>query len=163
MLLISDGKTTGISGSFPLPYGLLSTIRFFERDRRVATAPGLIALELALAAFLLHLLATNPPVSALTAFSIGFPSLMIGLKFLIQKKVDMKRSAIKVIGVAPALVWVEHLLLCFTLALSALWANQMQGLPLMGASFFTLIVYLAGLVAAWPFLNFAYRHDRFAR
>ncbi|MTW03462.1 hypothetical protein [Pseudoduganella ginsengisoli] len=162
MLLISDGKNTGISGTFPIPYAILPTIRFFESGRRIWTTPVLIFLEVMLMLGLLFLLITTPEPTGFTAFSIGFPSLLIALKFVVQKKVDMKRSQIIIVGVAPVIIWVEHILLCTTLALSAMWANQMLGIPLLGSSFFSIITTMACVCAIWPFLNLAYQRRQSA-
>ncbi|MES2115859.1 MAG: hypothetical protein V4578_11955 [Pseudomonadota bacterium] len=162
MLVISDGKNSGISGTFPIPYAIFPTIRFFEAGRRIRMTPVLIVLETTLLLGLSFLLISNPEPSGFTAFSIGFPSLLIGLKFAMQKKVDMQRAQIIIIGVAPTSIWVEHILLCATLALSAMWANQMQGIPLLGPSFFSVVTTLACACALWPFLNLACQRRQIA-
>jgi hypothetical protein len=155
MLILSDENSTGISGTFPFPYGILSTVQFFSAERRIWLTPALIVMELMLAIALLLLLIINPEPMGLTAFSIGFPCVMVAIKFIPQKKVTMKRSEIEMIGMTPKSLWCEHVLLCSTLALTAMWANQMQGISLFGPSFFSAVIVIACLCAAWPFMNLA--------
>jgi cytochrome bd-type quinol oxidase subunit 2 len=155
MLLISDGRNTVVSGTYPIPYSIFLTLKLFDSERRFFTASALIFLEVNLCVFLIYLLLENPESTGLTAFSIGFPCMLIWLKFLVQKNVVIKKSDIKIVGVAPIRVWIEHILLCLALGLSALWANKMQNFDLLGSTFYTLIVYLSLGSAIWPFINFS--------
>lgn len=155
MLLVSDGKTTGVSGTFPFPYIALTKIRFFDITRRKNTALILIALEIFLCCSFVYLIVTNTKVTSFTAFSIGYPCLLINFKLLIQKNVTMDSKKVKVVGIAPKVIWIEHYLSCLSLGLSGLWANKMQDFDLLAPNIFSLIVLISIISAFWPLINLA--------
>lgn len=151
MFLITDGKNTVVSTTYPIPYGIFPAVFLFDATRRTLTAPFLIALESAVLLYTLYLILTSPEPTAFTAFSIGYPSLIIVLKFGLQRKVKMWTDRVRIVSVAPKIIWVEHLLLSLTLLCSASWALRMPGISHFAAHFF-LIVALIGLLSfAWPF------------
>lgn len=153
MVLISDGSVIAVSGTYPVPYSILPKAYLFDSARRQSTALFLIALNVILCCVFIFLLISRSSPSVLTTFSIGFPSIVILLKFFIQKKVKIERKNAKISGVAAKRIWVEHLTSCFALALSGLWANQMQGLQLFDIGLFTLISCFSIAAACWPFAN----------
>ena len=163
MLLITDGHKIAVSATFPFPYSIFPTIKFFDSGRRFSTALTLIFLETFLCLAFVYLLVANPQATGFTAYSIGFPSLLVLLKFAFQKMINMKTSHIKIVGVAPIRIWVEHLFLCFALGLSGLWANRMQDFELLAPSIFTVIVFISAVSAVWPFLNLALYKLRMSR
>lgn len=153
MLTFSDGKRTGISGSYPFPYALFEETNFFDAKRRLMIAPVLLCAATALTLCFLYLLIENPEVTGLTAFSFGYPSCLIILKVFLQKRVKMRRSEVKIVAVAPLLIWLEHVALCTSLGLAALWANQMQGFDLLRLNVYTCVFVLALAGLEWPFIN----------
>lgn len=153
MLLVSDGKNIGVSGTFPFPYIALTKIRFFDVTRRKNTAFILIALEIFLCYSFLYLIITNAKATAFTAFSIGFPSLLISLKLLLQKNVTMISKEVKVLGLAPKAIWMEHCLSCISLGLSGLWANKMQDFDMLTPNIYSIIALASIISALWPLIN----------
>jgi hypothetical protein len=159
MFLISDGRHTVVSGTYPFPYGILPAIRLHESGRRFATALPLIILNSVLCVAFLILLAINPEATGITAYSIGFPCMAIWLKYLSQKMITLKEENIKIVGIAPKRIWVEHLASCAALALAAVWAIRFQGNDVLWPAFFYSIILTAIIAAAWPFINLRlYRH-----
>ena len=120
----------------------------------MASCWALIVIELALCTFFLYLISSKSAPDPLTAFSFGFPCLLTGLKYALQKNVEVRRENITVIGVAPVFIWVEHALLCVALALGALWANVMQAFEIFAPTAYTGIFFIAVAVAMWPGVNF---------
>lgn len=154
MLMLHNGRDTVISGSYPLPYSIFPKLQLFESGKRMMSCGFLISMESMLCAIFIFLMLTKPAPNPLTAFSFGFPCLLTGLKFALQRKVEVLRDDIVIIGAAPALVWIEHVALCFSLGLGALWANVMQDFEVLDGTAYTGIFVVAMGAAVWPFLNF---------
>ena len=163
MLLITGGHKIAASATFPLPYSIFPAIKIIDSGRRFSTALILIFLETFLCLASVYLLVVNPPVTGFTAYSIGFPSFLILLKFAFQKMINIKTSHIKIVGIAPIRIWVEHLFLCLALGLSGLWANRMQAFELLAPSIFTVVVFISAVTAVWPSLNLAFYKLRISR
>ena len=153
MLIVSDGKTNGVSGTFPFPYLFLNKIVFFEHDRRKNLIPMFIFLETFMCVFFLWLIISDRNVAILTSFSIGYPAVLAMLRMMVQKKISVARKSTRIIGVAPFIFWADHVLICIAFGLGGLWANKMQDLPYFAFNIVSVFVVLAVIGAAWPFAN----------
>lgn len=151
MFLISDGKAEGVSTTFPFPYSRLKSVLVFEQARRRLSAPWLIGLELAGSALFVFLILSAAQPTLISAFAVGFASIVICLKMWIQRKVKMLSSRAKIVGIAPAIFWIEHLTLCSLLFISAILANTVLGHTYFQFSILTSVQVIAVGAAIWPF------------
>jgi hypothetical protein len=158
MLLLSDGHNTGICATYPFPNGLgfYTRFTFHDRERRISTSPIFTALNVGICLAFVFLLITNPEATDFNVFFCLAPLLPGLLKNIIQKRRDMNKHAIKVVGIAPNSVWIEHLTACSSIVLAFIWMIQVQGNDGVGLAPPLIFIFIYIVIAAWPFVNLAY-------
>ena len=159
MLILSDGLNTCAGTVYPLLGNWLQKIRCCDEKRLALSSRFLIPIELFLCLDLMFLMNVYSAGSEPTTFmliSLALPAVTLVSKLVFVKRVIIRTNKIKVIGVAPVAMWIEHFLSFYACGLTFFFGAKMFNLDLLGPNIYSLLGCLTFIIpTAIPLLNVA--------
>jgi len=153
VLIISDGSSTGVSPIFPLiplPYEKIPT---FDIKRLLRIVPFFIAIQCVVCVGILFYLLTDAAPSFGTVAMSGGLTAIILLRVSCRKYVPLQKEKIRIVGVAPKLLLIDHILLCATYGFGFLLIAKINHLDLIGLNFYSIFAMLSFFTPTIPVLN----------
>lgn len=157
MFVLSDGKKWGFNPLYPiipLPFAYLN---LFDRERVLLLMPYYVLVDLiALGAASLVLFTEISLPNNFPVFLSGGLIAYICTRVFLRKHIRIPKNAMRIVGVAPKIVWIEHILVCMAFSLIELVSAKISHLPLLGDNIWSIFAYMGFFAAVFPFINYFY-------
>ena len=153
MFVLTDGSYSALNPLFPLIPLPFKRIQSSELTKDLQSVPFFIGIESVMFFVIFFYLVTDAPIVFGQAFLAGAFGALLWLKVLFRKMVTLEKVKIRIVGIAPPSIWVDHFLLCITMGCGSLLYAKMEHVDLIGSSFYSVLAWLCFFVTALPVLN----------
>lgn len=153
MFIFQSNTSKGISILYPLLPRSRGGFTAVELSSMLRIAPLLIILEALLCIFMLNLLLNPEIVPKMAALASASFFALLALRLLLRKGVKVANDPAELIGPAPQITWVEHILFCLAGSLGGFLNAALTQLPMLGLNVHSMIGMAFFFGAILPFLN----------
>lgn len=153
MFILSDESNVGINPLFPLVSMPFEKINVFDFNRMASLVPYFLAAELTLFFMVLkNLLSLSENEFEKNCISIGIFSLILARVFF-RKIIAIKKEKVKILKIAPSIIWVDHFFLFLTIGCGFLLNIKNLKLNYFDFNFYFIFSIMCFAFSIFPFLN----------